>query len=174
MACALFLSLFLFSLNCVLLDHQYPIVAYTPLQTFVTTVIVIRSVDVKTFQEALIKLWPYYFSVQAAGATVLALTYPGSTLTHSGISGFLAPSSRWGTLVPIAATFVSSIANLFYALPATIKLQQERYGQGDFMLFYFNDLQVSGVWSPKLTLVPTQQASETARSGSRRRVPRKR
>ncbi|EHK41264.1 uncharacterized protein TrAtP1_004706 [Trichoderma atroviride] len=98
--------------------------------TFVTTVVMIRSVDLKTFQEVLFKLWPYYFGLQAATSAVLALTTPGSLLTHSGISGFLAPANRWGTLVPIAATFVSSLANLFVALPATIKLEQERYGQG--------------------------------------------
>jgi hypothetical protein len=118
-------------------------IAYTPpLQTFVTTVVMIRSVDIKTFQEVLFKLWPYYFGLQAAGAAVLALTTPGSLLTHSGISGFLAPANRWGTLVPIAATFVSSLANLFVALPATIKVEQERYGQGDCIPFHPNALQV--------------------------------
>lgn len=98
----------------------------------------IRSVDIQTFSTVLIKLWPYYFGVQAAGSAVLALTYPGSSLTQAGISGFFAPSSRWGTLVPIAATFVSSIVNLFVALPATLQVEKERYGQGNsyFILFH--------------------------------------
>lgn len=91
----------------------------------------IRSVDIKTFSLVLTKLWPYYFGVQAAGSAVLALTYPGSSLTQSGISGFLEPSIRWGTLVPIAATFISSIVNLFVALPATLQVEKDRCGQGN-------------------------------------------
>ncbi|KAH8128730.1 hypothetical protein ACSS6W_003794 [Trichoderma asperelloides] len=97
--------------------------------TFVTTVIMIRSVDIQTFSTVLIKLWPYYFGVQAAGTAALALTYPGNSLTQSGISGLLAPSLRWGTLVPIAATFVSSIVNLFVAFPATLQVEKDRCGQ---------------------------------------------
>ncbi|KAL7920531.1 hypothetical protein ACQKWADRAFT_298312 [Trichoderma austrokoningii] len=114
----------------------YHIISYgtvlgtTFFHTFVTTVVMIRSVDIKTFSAVLIKLWPYYFGVQAAGSAVLALTCPGSSLTPSGISGLLAPSNRWGTLVPIAATFVSSIVNLFVALPATLQVEQDRYEQG--------------------------------------------
>lgn len=142
----------------------------SPLQTFVTTVVMIRSVDIKTFSAVLIKLWPYYFGVQAAGSAVLALTCPGSSLTSSGISGLLAPSNRWGTLVPIAATFVSSIVNLFVALPATLQVEQDRYEQGKFMLTALQ----AGSQSPRLILVSTQQASGTEKSGSRRRVPRMR
>ncbi|GFP52185.1 uncharacterized mitochondrial outer membrane protein YPR098C [Trichoderma asperellum] len=89
----------------------------------------IRSVDIQTFSTVLIKLWPYYFGVQAAGTAALALTYPGNSLTQSGISGLLAPSLRWGTLVPIAATFVSSIVNLFVAFPATLQVEKDRCGQ---------------------------------------------
>ncbi|KAM0454656.1 hypothetical protein ACHAPV_005594 [Trichoderma viride] len=89
----------------------------------------IRSVDIETFSLVLIKLWPYYFGVQAAGSAALALTTPGSLLTHGGISGFLAPANRWSTLLPIAATFVSSIANLFVAYPATLQVEKDRCGQ---------------------------------------------
>ncbi|KAL7900963.1 hypothetical protein HDV63DRAFT_380932 [Trichoderma sp. SZMC 28014] len=113
----------------------YHIISYgtvlgtTFFHTFVTTVVMFKSVDIKTFSEVLAKLWPYYFGVQAAGSALLAFTTPGSLLTHSGIRGFLAPANRWGTLVPIAATFVSGLANLFVALPATTKVSQERYRQ---------------------------------------------
>lgn len=138
-----FLYSFSFSQLCPPRPLKLRTVAYTPsLQTFVTTVVMIRSVDIETFSLVLIKLWPYYFGVQAAGSAALALTTPGSLLTHGGISGFLAPANRWSTLLPIAATFVSSIANLFVAYPATLQVEKDRCGQGDLILFYPNALKV--------------------------------
>ncbi|KAM0253331.1 hypothetical protein ACHAQJ_007335 [Trichoderma viride] len=113
----------------------YHIISYGTLlgttffHTFVTTVVMIRSVDIQTFSTVLIKLWPYYFGVQAAGSALLALTYPGNSFTQSGISGLLAAPNQWGSLVPIAATFVSSIVNLFVAFPATLQVEKDRCGQ---------------------------------------------
>jgi hypothetical protein len=105
--------------------------AYTPqLQTFVTTVVMIRNVDKKTFSFILIKLWPFYFGIQAAGSALLALTFPGNSFTQSGISGLLEAPNQWGSLVPIATSFVSAALNIFVAFPAVMQVEKDRAGQG--------------------------------------------
>lgn len=67
---------------------------------------------------------------------VLALTFPGNALAGvpCSISGLLNGSSRWSSLAPIATMFLGGLTNLAVLLPATVKVMDERRGQGKVVL----------------------------------------
>lgn len=68
--------------------------------------------------------------MQTAAPLLLALTFPGATpLQDSGISGTLHPSNRYSVALPLALTFLSSLANLAVVGPATTKVMRTRKGQ---------------------------------------------
>ena len=71
------------------------------------------------------KIFPVYFAIQTALPAVLALTYPGANNplgTASSLQGMVAEPNRWSVLVPIAAMFVSGLANLLYLGPETTRI----------------------------------------------------
>lgn len=83
------------------------------------------------FSLLMAKLFPVYFSMQTALPVVLALTYPGSLTTESGIAGVLDESVRSSVLIPIASVFVTGLANLAVVGPATTKCMDQRKLQGE-------------------------------------------
>lgn len=83
------------------------------------------------------KIFPVYFSIQTTIPVILALTYPGATSAFgsagaAGIAGVLDPDNRWSVLAPIAAIFLTGLANLAVVGPATTKCMKERKHQGKF------------------------------------------
>jgi hypothetical protein len=81
------------------------------------------------------KLFPVYFSLQAALPAVLALTYPASRNPFGaagGVAGVLDPSNRWSVLAPLAGAFVCAVGNLVVVGPATTQVMDERRVQGEF------------------------------------------
>ncbi|UNI14089.1 hypothetical protein JDV02_000762 [Purpureocillium takamizusanense] len=106
-------------------------VANGHVQSFVNGPVLYKSIDRPAFSAAQTNLFPIYFSIQTVIPIVLALTFPGNTLNGvpSGISGLLHDSSKWDSLVPIAAMFVTGLANLAVIGPATTKTMKERRGQ---------------------------------------------
>jgi hypothetical protein len=97
-----------------------------------------RSVDRHAFSAIQNNLFPIYFGLQAGLPVVLALTFPGSPLlgVPSGFSGLFDVSSRWDSLLPIGAAFVTGLLNLAVLMPATMKIIKERRGQGECALQY--------------------------------------
>lgn len=91
-----------------------------------------KSIDRPAFAAAQSNLFPIYFGIQTAFPILLALTFPGHSLSRipSGISGLLDESNRWGSLVPIAIVFLTGLANLTLLMPATTKTMKDRRGQG--------------------------------------------
>lgn len=79
------------------------------------------------FSILMANIFPVYFSMQTALPVVLALTYPGDNFTPSGIAGVLEHSN---VLYPIAATFLTALANLLVVGPATTKCMDQRKLQG--------------------------------------------
>jgi len=79
------------------------------------------------FSLLMAKLFPVYFTMQTALPVVLALTYPGDSFSQPGVAGVLENTS---VLYPIAATFLSALANLAVVGPATTKCMDQRKLQG--------------------------------------------
>jgi hypothetical protein len=79
------------------------------------------------FSLLMAKLFPVYFTMQTTLPVVLALTYPGDSFSQSGVAGVLENTS---VLYPIAATFLSALANLALVGPATTKCMDQRKLQG--------------------------------------------
>ncbi|KAL3964728.1 hypothetical protein ACCO45_001732 [Purpureocillium lilacinum] len=115
----------------------YHIISYGTLlgtsffHSFINGPVMYKSIDRPAFSAAQTNLFPIYFSIQTVIPVILALTFPGNTLTGvpSGVSGLLDNSSRWDSLLPIAAMFVTGLANLAVIGPATTKTMKERRGQ---------------------------------------------
>jgi hypothetical protein len=83
------------------------------------------------------KIFPVYFSLQAALPVLLAITYPGarsSLGTASGPSGFFAEANRWSVLAPVLTVFATSLVNLLYVRPETTKVMLDRRRQGEISL----------------------------------------
>ena len=93
-----------------------------------------KTVERPVFSAVQTHLFPVYFGMQTVIPIVLALTFPGSTLTgvSSGVSGLLDVSSRWDSLAPISAMFVSGLVNLTVLLPMTQEVMKQRRGQGKY------------------------------------------
>ncbi|KJZ71794.1 hypothetical protein HIM_08814 [Hirsutella minnesotensis 3608] len=115
----------------------YHIISYGALlgtsffHSFINGPVMYKAIDRPAFSLVQRALFPVYFSIQTAVPIVLALTFPGNSLAGvpSGISGLLDVSSRWDSLAPIAAMFVTGLVNLVVMLPATNKVMKERRGQ---------------------------------------------
>ncbi|KAK4123713.1 hypothetical protein N657DRAFT_645304 [Parathielavia appendiculata] len=75
------------------------------------------------------KIFPVYFTLQAALPAVLALTYPASRNPFGvagGVAGVLDPSNRWSVLAPLAGAFACAVGNLAVIGPATTRVMDER------------------------------------------------
>ncbi|KAK8050582.1 hypothetical protein PG994_012312 [Apiospora phragmitis] len=72
---------------------------------------------------------PAYFGIQTIFPVVLALTYPGSRVSASGLRGVLDEYNRWGVLVPLATAFATGLVNWAYYLPATNAVTAKRRDQ---------------------------------------------
>ncbi|KAJ6785725.1 hypothetical protein PWT90_07099 [Aphanocladium album] len=115
----------------------YHIIAYGTLvgtsffHTFVNSPILFKTAERPVFSAIQSKAFPIYFGLQTALPAILALTFPGSSVlaTPNGISTLLHESNRWGSLVPIAAMFVSGALNLLVFLPASKEVMKKRQGQ---------------------------------------------
>jgi hypothetical protein len=86
------------------------------------------------------KIFPVYFSLQAALPAVLALTYPASQNPFGaagGVAGVLDPSNRWSVLAPLAGAFACAVGNLAVVGPATTRVMDERRVQGEYFFFSF-------------------------------------
>ncbi|KAK5664055.1 hypothetical protein OQA88_269 [Cercophora sp. LCS_1] len=94
--------------------------------TFVGGIVSFQVLARPQFSLLMAKLFPVYFTMQTALPLVLALTYPGSLSTESGIAGVLDESVRSTVLVPIASIFVTALANLAVVGPATTKCMDQR------------------------------------------------
>jgi hypothetical protein len=102
-------------------------------QSFVNGIVAYQALPKPMFSQLQQRIFPVYFTMQAALPAVLALTYPGSRSplgTASSISGVLAESNRYSVLVPLATMFVTGLANLAYIGPATTRIMRERKVQG--------------------------------------------
>jgi hypothetical protein len=91
--------------------------------TFVGGIVSFQVLARPQFSLLMAKLFPVYFSMQTALPVVLALTYPGDSFTQPGLAGVLENTS---VLYPIAATFLSALANLAVVGPATTKVMDQR------------------------------------------------
>jgi len=115
--------------SSVLSPAPYHILSYGTLlgttffHTFVGGIVSFKVLARPQFSILMAKIFPIYFSMQTALPVVLALTFPGDGFTSSGIAGVLETPS---VLYPIAATFVSALANLAVVGPATTKCMDER------------------------------------------------
>ncbi|KOS19438.1 putative mitochondrial outer membrane protein [Escovopsis weberi] len=113
----------------------YHIISYGTLlgttffHSFLNGPVMFRTVTRPTFSAVQSGLFPIYFGMQTVLPIVLALTFPGSSTTHTGISGILDDSHRLGSLVPVATMFATGLLNLAILLPATMKVMKERRGQ---------------------------------------------
>ncbi|KHN99600.1 uncharacterized protein MAM_02453 [Metarhizium album ARSEF 1941] len=115
----------------------YHIISYGTLlgtsffHSFINGPVMFKTVERPVFSAVQIKLFPIYFGLQTLLPAVLALTFPGDTLAgvSSGISGLLAPASRWHSLAPIATMFVTGLVNLVVLLPASAQTMKDRRGQ---------------------------------------------
>ncbi|KAK4106613.1 hypothetical protein N658DRAFT_491249 [Parathielavia hyrcaniae] len=97
--------------------------------TFVGGIISFQVLPRPQFGALMAKIFPVYFSLQAALPAVLVLTYPGSRNPFgvaAGVAGVLDPSNRWSVLVPLAGALASAVGNLAAIGPATTRVMQER------------------------------------------------
>ncbi|KAK3379377.1 hypothetical protein B0T24DRAFT_611611 [Lasiosphaeria ovina] len=100
--------------------------------TFVGGIVSFQVLTRPQFAALMAKIFPIYFSMQTALPVVLALTYPatgtvlGGASPSGGIAGVMDPVNRWGVLVPIAAVFLTGLANLAVVGPATTQCMDER------------------------------------------------
>ena len=101
-------------------------------QSYIAGPVMYKTVDRPSFSAIQARLFPIFFGMQTALPVVLAVTYPGNTLTGlpSGIYGLLDESSRLGSLLPVSAMFISGLINLVMLLPATQQVMKDRRGQG--------------------------------------------
>jgi len=91
--------------------------------TFVGGIVSFQVLARPQFSLLMAKLFPVYFTMQTALPVVLALTYPGDSFSQPGVAGVLENTS---VLYPIAATFLSALANLAVVGPATTKCMDQR------------------------------------------------
>ncbi|KFA62658.1 hypothetical protein S40285_07847 [Stachybotrys chlorohalonatus IBT 40285] len=115
----------------------YHIISYGTLlgttffHSFINGPVMFQAVNRPTFSAVQQKLFPIYFSLQAALPALLALTFPGSTLlgVPSSVTGLLDPAFRWSSLVPIVTAFATGLLNLVVLLPWTLQIMKDRRGQ---------------------------------------------
>ncbi|ORY70159.1 uncharacterized protein BCR38DRAFT_503287 [Pseudomassariella vexata] len=74
-------------------------------------------------------IFPAYFGMQTVIPVALAVTYPATRITRSGISGVLDETNRWSVLAPLATVFVTGLINWAYLLPATNAVTAKRRQQ---------------------------------------------
>ncbi|KAA8628387.1 hypothetical protein SMACR_00165 [Sordaria macrospora] len=128
------------SYSSLLSPGPYHIISYGTLlgttffHSFVGGIISFQVLPRPQFSALMTKIFPVYFSMQTAIPIVLALTYPGATTAFgsagaAGIVGVLDPDNRWLVLAPIAAIFLTGVANLAVVGPATTKCMKERKHQ---------------------------------------------
>ncbi|KMK57636.1 hypothetical protein Y699_03056 [Aspergillus fumigatus Z5] len=97
-------------------------------QTFIGGVIAFRVLPRPQFSALQTSIFPVYFTLQSALPVVIALTSSkGGQL--NGISGLLAPESRFGTLLPLATVAVSGLINQVILRPLTVRTMKERKHQ---------------------------------------------
>lgn len=97
-------------------------------QTFIGGVIAFRVLPRPQFSALQTSIFPAYFTLQSALPVVIALTSSkGGQL--NGISGLLAPESRFGTLLPLATVAVSGLINQVILRPLTVRTMKERKHQ---------------------------------------------
>ena|SRR5438045_1251230 len=101
------------------------------MKSFVAGPIAYMAIPRPQFSALQQKTFPIYFAMQTALPALLALTYPGSKSTASGLSGTFAKVNRWSVLAPILTIFVFGLANLAFIGPATSRIMQERKRQGN-------------------------------------------
>ncbi|KAF3393015.1 putative mitochondrial outer membrane protein [Talaromyces pinophilus] len=77
------------------------------------------------------KLFPIYFSLQAALPIALALTFPGKfgTSDLSSVYGVIAPENRFAVLLPLGSVSVAGLVNLLYLTPKVGRVIKERFLQ---------------------------------------------
>ncbi|EAS36449.1 uncharacterized protein CIMG_01803 [Coccidioides immitis RS] len=102
-------------------------------QTFVGGIIAFKTLPRPQFAALQSSIFPVYFGLQTLLPLVVAATYPGEQsfggFGPSSISGVLAEGNRLSTLLPIAVTFVSGLANMLALEPAASKIKTERQRQ---------------------------------------------
>ena len=97
--------------------------------SFIAGIVSFAALPRPQFASLQSKLFPVYFSMQTALPVVLAVTYPGDSLTSSSISGVLDLSTRYSVLAPIVTMGICGAANLLVIGPATTKCMRERKHQ---------------------------------------------
>ncbi|TQS33547.1 hypothetical protein Golomagni_06103, partial [Golovinomyces magnicellulatus] len=99
--------------------------------TFINSPVLFKNTERPVFSAIQTKLFPIYFGIQTVAPVILGLTFPGNALfgISSGIHGLLEDSNRWGSLLPVAASFVSGLLNLLVLLPASREVMKQRQGQ---------------------------------------------
>ncbi|KAK4157962.1 hypothetical protein C8A00DRAFT_39674 [Chaetomidium leptoderma] len=104
----------------------------TVFHTFVGGIVSFQVLPRPQFAALMSKLFPIYFSLQAALPAVLALTYPARQNpfgARGGVAGVLDRANRWTVLAPLAGAFVCALANLAVVGPATTRVMGERKQQ---------------------------------------------
>jgi Domain of unknown function (DUF4149) len=140
------------SLGLLLSLTPYYILSYGTLlgtevfQSFIAGVQAYRVLPRPQFSTLQSAIFPIYFSMQTALPILLALTFPGSahgtqissttsttswgvSRTVGGLAGVFEPMNRWAVLTPLATIFVTSLVNLVYVGPTTIKVMRDRKHQ---------------------------------------------
>ncbi|KAL2128044.1 hypothetical protein VTI74DRAFT_9791 [Chaetomium olivicolor] len=100
--------------------------------TFVGGIVSFRVLPRPQFSSLMAKIFPIYFSMQAALPVVMALTYPANRNPFGvagGVAGVLDVSNRWTVLAPIVGAFVCALGNLLVVGPATTRVMGERRAQ---------------------------------------------
>lgn len=123
--------------SIMLTGAPYHILAYgsllgtTVFNTGIATIIQFKTLPRLQFSNLQTKTFPWYFGLQTTLPVVIALTLPGRGPfgASGGLRGLLDPVNRWGTLVPLAAAFVTGLANWFVLLPASTACIVERRKQ---------------------------------------------
>jgi hypothetical protein len=99
-------------------------------QSFVNGIVAYQALPKPMFSQLQQKIFPVYFTMQTALPVVLALTYPGSLGSSSGLSGVLEKSNTYSVLVPLATMFVTGLVNVAYIGPETTRIMRQRKVQG--------------------------------------------
>ncbi|KAG8534149.1 uncharacterized protein KY384_000993 [Bacidia gigantensis] len=134
------------SLSSLLNPAPWHIISYSTLlgttlyQSFLVGPISYTALPRPQFSTLQTKIFPPFFAVQTVLPILIALTYPassagahlsplGASPPQSSFSGVFQSGNRMTVLVPIAAMFLTGLANLVVLGPATTKVMKERKHQ---------------------------------------------
>ena len=103
--------------------------------SFVNGIVMFRVLERPQFSAVQAKLFPIYFSMQAALPVVLAVTYPGGgsalSSSSSSVAGVFEGENLMSVLLPLGTILVTGLVNLTVLLPMANQTTKERRDQGE-------------------------------------------